>query len=418
MFGLYALCLLLPFNGVLTYSVEAFIQTNGGLRSVVSEHFEIEHLQKRSISTNFGPDSTYSSQNGLTCYVCRPGFYRKSDCTSNGTTAVCERCPDGQYSSMYNIALSCARCSSYCVDANAAIYSTCNSTSDLTCRCKDGFYNHSKGGGEWMCVNYKECPPGEEVDVPGNFYSDTTCKPCSPGTYSSRPSLQKCEPCRTCTPDQSVKTNCELTANTVCESKSDSSVLKIVIPIVVIVVVVGPSIVVIFLWRTNRLKQWLCSNDENSLTTSGAVTTENHIQQHTVLLQMSVIRDEEEETPNNNENPKKLWSNVFRKIAKEINIDEWKSVIRNLLSHHVEVTAAERKIKEICDHDFCKDGVVEHIYQCLLSWSQLCDQPFLDEIISALEADNMLSLADELQKIFPSLLKDHTFNVEMDRDQD
>lgn len=190
------------------------------------------------------------------------------------------------------------------------------------------------------------------------------------------------------------------------------------IPIVVIVVVVGPSIVVIFLWRTNRLKQWLCSNDENSLTTSGAVTTENQVQQHRVLLPMSVIIDEEEETPNNNENPKKLWSKVFRKIAKEINIDEWKSVIRNLLSHHVEVTAAERKIKEICDHDFCKDGVVEHIYQCLLSWSQLCDQPFLDEIISALEADNMLSLADELQKIFPSLLKDHTFNVEMDRDQD
>lgn len=157
-------------------SAKAVIQTDRGLLqvdSIVEYNNETVHVHKRSLSTPFGPDSTYLANSGLTCYVCRPGFYKKSDCTSNGTTAVCERCRKGQYSTTYNIAIRCAYCSTQCIDKNAVVHSQCSSTADISCLCINGYYNHSKGGGEWMCLSHSACPAGTEVNISGNNIIDT-----------------------------------------------------------------------------------------------------------------------------------------------------------------------------------------------------------------------------------------------------
>lgn len=171
------LCWYVVFSLIKTMaSAKAAIQTDKGLLQVDSigdSNNETLHIHKRSLTTTFGPDSTYLANSGLTCYVCSPGFYRKSDCTSNGTTAVCEPCPNGQYSTTYNIAIRCAYCSPQCTDLNAVVHSLCNSTADMSCQCKNGYYNHSKGSGEWMCLPHSTCPAGTEVDIPGNNIMDT-----------------------------------------------------------------------------------------------------------------------------------------------------------------------------------------------------------------------------------------------------
>lgn len=156
-------------------SAKAVIQTDRGLLqvdSIVESNNETFHVHKRSLSTPFGSDSTYPANSGLTCYVCRPGFYKKSDCTSNGTTAVCEPCRKGQYSTTYNIAIRCAYCSTQCIDKNAVVHSQCNSTADISCQCINGYYNHSKGVGEWMCLPHSTCPAGTEVDISGKNIID------------------------------------------------------------------------------------------------------------------------------------------------------------------------------------------------------------------------------------------------------
>ena len=56
----------------------------------------------------------------------------------------------------------CAECTKQCLDPNALVDRPCSATADMECRCKDGYYNHSKGSGEWMCIPHSKCGPGKE----------------------------------------------------------------------------------------------------------------------------------------------------------------------------------------------------------------------------------------------------------------
>ena len=71
---------------------------------------------------------------------------------------------------------------------------------------------------------------------------------------------------------------------------------------------------------------------------------------------------------------------------------------------HCSAASPERKIEEICI-DNKHNGINETIYQCLLAWSKLTDEAYLDDIIASLEAHDMLGLADELNRNYASLLK-------------
>ncbi|OPL20485.1 tumor 11b necrosis factor receptor superfamily member, partial [Mytilus galloprovincialis] len=200
MFARLLFCMSLVVHIIEAYlaSSEAVIQTSTGLHHVEAE-IRFLNRNKRTLKTNFGPHSTYRANNGLTCLVCPPGFYRKSDCTTNGTISACEPCKGGYYNNQYNIATSCARCIAYCIDKNAVLETTCNATADMTCRCKDGYFNHSKGSGEWICLQHSLCLPGTELRNTGTPEHNTVCTMCENGTFSPNVSLTaKCLPCSTC----------------------------------------------------------------------------------------------------------------------------------------------------------------------------------------------------------------------------
>ena len=71
---------------------------------------------------------------------------------------------------------------------------------------------------------------------------------------------------------------------------------------------------------------------------------------------------------------------------------------------HCSAACTESKIDEIC-YDYKYDGIKETIYQSLLAWSKLTDEAYLDDIISSLEAHDMLGLAYDLNINYTSLLK-------------
>ncbi|XP_071147356.1 tumor necrosis factor receptor superfamily member 6-like isoform X1 [Mytilus edulis] len=388
-----------------TILTKAYIQSNTA------------HREKRSLpGINFGPHSTYLALNGLTCYVCRPGFYKRADCTVNETTATCEPCPKREYNGNYNIAMRCEACRNYCVDPNAIIVNQCNSTADITCRCKDGFYNHSKGSGEWICVPFSDCPPGTEVYLQGTAISDTQCLPCRPGTYSTTTSLEdKCLSCSRCTSDQTIQQECDGTRNTVCAANGQSQSWQIYMPILIIAVMIGIVVLVLLLlYRYGYLstvQEKCCRFNEkgrtemNDLAIESQSSNSNNNQQ-TVQIRSNLPAARQahrsDETCPSTETDR-MWSPVFRRISVIINLGEWKSVMRTLFSKYYETQVAERKIEEIC-HDY-PNNVTEQIYQCLLKWLKRAgDEAFLNDVSSALEKDNMLSLADELENEYPMLL--------------
>ena len=90
----------------------------------------------------------------------------------------------------------------------------------------------------------------------------------------------------------------------------------------------------------------------------------------------------------------------------------------SFVANYYDAAGAERKIDEICC-DYQNDGVKEKIYRCLLAWNTLSDEVYLDDIISSLEAHEMLDLADDLNRNYASLLKAYHEEGECDlRDQE
>ncbi|VDI55318.1 nerve growth factor receptor (TNFR superfamily member 16), partial [Mytilus galloprovincialis] len=252
--SLLSLGLVLPVIEAYLSSAGAFIQTSTGLHHVEAE-IRFLNRNKRTLKTNFGPHSTYRANNGLTCLVCPSGFYRKYDCTTNGTIAACEPCKGGYYNNQYNIATSCARCSAYCIDKNAVPETTCNATADMSCRCKDGYFNHSKGSGEWICIQHSPCKPGTELQTTGTPEHDTVCTMCENGTFSPNVSLTaKCLPCSTCDGERKVQKACDEKTDVICISNDETSIVDIVVAVVLtFIAIAGIVVTVVCLHRKGKL---------------------------------------------------------------------------------------------------------------------------------------------------------------------
>ncbi|XP_047425536.1 tumor necrosis factor receptor superfamily member 14-like isoform X4 [Mugil cephalus] len=64
------------------------------------------------------------------------------------------------------------------------------------------------------------CPPGDRVDIDCSAYSDTSCRPCTSGTYTDKATGRKqCFQCTNCDTGSGlkVKKSCRTTSDTVCE---------------------------------------------------------------------------------------------------------------------------------------------------------------------------------------------------------
>ncbi|XP_077577913.1 tumor necrosis factor receptor superfamily member 11B-like isoform X1 [Stigmatopora nigra] len=135
----------------------------------------------------------------LLCDQCPPGTAVKEHCTADRTTE-CQICPERHFADSWHWGDSCQYCTSVCKERQLVKHE-CNSTHDRVCECAAGFHLVVE-----FCITHRSCPPGYGVATLGTPVSDTICKRCPPGHFSSsRSSIETCRPHRNCT-DLGLKT--------------------------------------------------------------------------------------------------------------------------------------------------------------------------------------------------------------------
>ncbi|XP_063408620.1 tumor necrosis factor receptor superfamily member 11B-like [Mytilus trossulus] len=416
---LLSLSLVFLFIKASLASTEAVIQTSTGLHHIEAE-IRFLYRHKRTFKTNFGSQSTYTATNGLTCLVCPPGFYRKSDCTTNSTIAVCEPCKDRHYNNQYNIATSCAQCSAYCIDKNAVPETTCNATADMTCRCKDGYFNHSKGSGEWICLQHSPCQPGTELRNTGTPEHNTVCNMCENGTFSPNMSLTaKCLPCSTCDGDRKIHKACNEKTDVICSSHDTTPIVNIVVAVVITFIAIAVIVIaVVCLHRKGKLSIYKTSGktDGDDKPYVGIDLNENTINERKELCNPQDEFEIEicsipQKSHNQTDDPIQngvTWSQLFSEVSANIRLADsiWIDFLRKLFSKvYPNVEEIDNKIDEnVINHKH--DGVKEQIYRCLVAWKKkAADDACLEDILQALDKCRMQEFSGQLRLKYASLYR-------------
>ncbi|XP_014853714.1 PREDICTED: tumor necrosis factor receptor superfamily member 26-like [Poecilia mexicana] len=112
--------------------------------------------------------------------------------------------------------------------------------------------------GEKCCAM---CPIGKRVKADCTEFENTSCSPCTDGTFMDHPNgLKRCTPCSTCDSGAGLKERlgCKLTADTVCEPMEgfyctdSSNTTGIVIGVLVFFLVAATIGGGVFLWKYHK----------------------------------------------------------------------------------------------------------------------------------------------------------------------
>ncbi|KAL8187095.1 UNVERIFIED_CONTAM: hypothetical protein K2H54_032939 [Gekko kuhli] len=144
-------------------------------------------------------------------FVSLVGYVKDKNCTISVKT-ICKKCEEGkEYMDGYNYLSKCIRCSFCDPEHGLEVDKPCNSSQNVKCRCRHGFF----------CNSSKPC---------------RHCDPCS-----------KCE-------DGTVVEECNQTSDTICGRKHDLRwIIGVVIPLVLIVIL----IIIIIIWKYRSKGNWV-----------------------------------------------------------------------------------------------------------------------------------------------------------------
>ncbi|XP_067661196.1 tumor necrosis factor receptor superfamily member 10C-like [Haliotis asinina] len=121
-------------------------------------------------------------------------------------------CPRGQYYDFSSQDHSSCKLCTYC-PPGSEVTSPCTNQSNTVCKSCD-YGTYSSGG--YKCQNCSRCPPGTFVSRQCTLTSDTQCEPCAKGMYSSDWSAEFCIPCSRCGKAVTVERNCSDTHDYKC----------------------------------------------------------------------------------------------------------------------------------------------------------------------------------------------------------
>ncbi|KAJ1202539.1 hypothetical protein NDU88_006337 [Pleurodeles waltl] len=217
---------------------------------------------------------------GKCCMKCEPGKYMSAKCTSTSDT-VCLPCGADQYTDVWNEEEKCwlqKLCDS---GKGLVVLSHGNSTLERKCACIPGY--HLNRDYEF-CKRNIECGPGFGVHQPPGRDTDTVCKPCLPGHFSSiNSSIEKCQPWTNCTElgkaqrasgtsfSDAVCEKANSTADTAATLTEGYTLIHILVVLLLFATVASASTVVLICCRkrvktlTVTLQRWLheyCSQGE------------------------------------------------------------------------------------------------------------------------------------------------------------
>ncbi|NWZ72478.1 TNR1B factor, partial [Acrocephalus arundinaceus] len=164
----------------------------------------------------------YDEELNKCCSQCPPGQYRTESC-SHIVDTKCSPCRPKTYTAIWNLSPQCFACSPPC-RKGLVQNQTCTRSQDRICSCPPHKFCVSKLD-EYceVCRAHKKCGKGYRVSRRGTDSTDTECKPCPPGTFSSEESYNT-----TCTPHticKSVAVPGNSRNDTVCSDSGTATVL-------------------------------------------------------------------------------------------------------------------------------------------------------------------------------------------------
>ncbi|NWW82845.1 TNR1B factor, partial [Climacteris rufus] len=164
----------------------------------------------------------YDEELNKCCSQCPPGQYRTGSC-SHTVDTKCSPCRAKTYTAIWNLSPQCFACSPPC-RKGLVQNQTCTRSQDRICSCPPHKYCVSKLDGYCeLCRAHRRCGKGYRVSRRGTESTDTECKPCPPGTFSSEESFNtSCTPHTVC---KSVAVPGNRRNDTVCSDSGTATVL-------------------------------------------------------------------------------------------------------------------------------------------------------------------------------------------------
>ncbi|KAM4016474.1 uncharacterized protein ACNLHF_002781 isoform 1-T1 [Anomaloglossus baeobatrachus] len=118
----------------------------------------------------------------------------KAHCTRE-LISVCVICTNTTYMDHPNGLQECFQCKE-CDREVTLLVKRCVVSSKTICGCSAGYFCLSKDCD--ICLEHKECQPGEYIKEPGTLETDTVCEKCPLGNFSNRENSTQCSPWKDC----------------------------------------------------------------------------------------------------------------------------------------------------------------------------------------------------------------------------
>ncbi|XP_022342165.2 uncharacterized protein LOC111135959 isoform X2 [Crassostrea virginica] len=378
---------------------------------------------------------TYQVQNSnLICGCCLPGFYKEADCQESNKSAKCVACPGGHYSLYRNQATSCQPCTTSCTMRYSELVKNCTAYSDIRCQCVEGFHMTYRSQNEGFCAPHTKCMPGFYVKKLGTPTNNTVCAACPSSTFQDKSNLEpQCKNCSTCSTPSAELAACSSQKDTQCDEKpvsqndgegGSSSTEAVVGAVVGVVLLLGVILVVVVVCHRRghplpclREGQGDQSEEDMSfsnkqrpldheevLLTSPPPPSENGHHQYTPVI--TDPKDSPKKAPSRRQLVEKAWDDLCILLQKELQIKEWRFIIRELYA--VIDKKADAVLDELAENH--PRDVKEQIYKSLQSFGQKTDLCSFDfqEFINILTNNSHSELADMIEKdhrfspLFPS----------------
>lgn len=169
------------------------------------------------------------------CKMCGPGKRMLVD--DNCEDPRCQDCQDGEYQSGFTIKTTCERQPSCDPNLHFLPQNKPSKTELSKCQCEIGYYCTQSDDCD-TCIKHTVCKPGQRVFKKGASFSDTVCKPCENGTFSTSDSSDTCMKWSECESGYYQKTPGNSTSDRTCVAGTNIYIILLGVGVFLIIVAI------------------------------------------------------------------------------------------------------------------------------------------------------------------------------------
>ncbi|XP_026173315.1 tumor necrosis factor receptor superfamily member 1A isoform X2 [Mastacembelus armatus] len=345
------------------------------------------------------PPWDYTTDEGICCNKCSPGFKLLEKCHAAGQRSKCTPCSKGQYTEEMNYAKTCRRCKQCKLSKHEVQVSPCETDRNAKCACKDGYYKFYIDSETYDCLKCTKCGPGERETQTCNPEKNTVCE-CIENYYRFN---HRCELCNNCSAE--CKHLCPPT--TVKPNDSEGVLINIIAGVAVAALVLLVLVFLITYMATKRFtkEKLLKSSSQHSSDSPDSfkeilIVSENLLENSSVkpIPESPVSEQESYKLPDCIPLEIKVPDLIYT-VLDLVPVLQMKQLVRTLGVKDTEIEQAEM------DHRSCREA---H-YQMLRLWAErgshaggrgrgeMLHWPLLEELLGQLRIMHLERAAEELE---------------------